>query len=137
MKKSIRIRYNAAGLTKPLPVLFQINLWHMPVRINFEVVSSSNSAQGYAGLHLAGQYHWSYNRAEWRRRHGYQRDVFGDYKVDDDWPESRRLTDEEGQKLDELLDQCVSYWVEVSIQHVLTHLEANIASAIARDTPYN
>jgi hypothetical protein len=109
----------------------------MPVRINFEVVSSSNSAQGYAGLHLAGQYHWSYNRAEWRRRHGYQRDVFGDYKVDDDWPESRRLTDEEGQKLDELLDQCVSYWVEVSIQHVLTHLEANIASAIARDTPYN
>ncbi|MCG3205819.1 MAG: hypothetical protein KCHDKBKB_02542 [Elusimicrobia bacterium] len=132
MKKSIRVRLDQAGLVQPLPVTFQINLWHMPVKIFFEVDSSSNAARGYPEIHLVGKYTWTYNRAEWRRRHGYQQDFWGDYKVDADWPEQRRLSQTDGGRLDELLDRTVAYWVDVSIQQVLADLQQKVQMALVQ-----
>ena len=131
LKKSVRIEYDAAGLTRPVRLAFQINLWHMPVRIFLDVASSSATANGEVAPHLIGTYRWSYDRSEWRRRHGYHQGLWGKYKTDEGWPEKRKLSEQEGRWLDELLDRCVSYWVDVATEEVMADLESKVDAAVA------
>jgi hypothetical protein len=130
LRKKVQIQYDKMGLRNPIDMSFQINLWHMPVKIYFELKSSTQPINGSQSEYVANNIRWTYNRAEWRRRHGYFIDVWGDYRFETGWPEKKSLSTTEGQYLDELLDHCVSYWVEVSIQQVMSDLERKVQLAL-------
>ncbi len=123
LNKTVKIRMNKTGHMQPTLLSFQIDLWHMPVKFSFEVVSSSQPGHGPTVLKL-GRYKWKYDLSEWRERHGYKRDLWRGYRLLAGWPERKQISEFEGQALDDLIDRTVVYWVETSIQKIMIDLQA-------------
>lgn len=129
LNKSIRLRYSKDGLRGAYPILFQINLWNVPVKIDFEMIPST-AAKGEALIVIARKYRWRYDMSEWRRRHGYERNFLGDYVWDKDFPEGDTLSKKDGLLLDRLLENSVALWVETAVEQVMSNLNRNFSEAV-------
>ena len=124
LKKSVQIRTDETGRMEPTQLNFHLSLWHMPVKISFDVASSTQPGHKSTTLQLLGKYRWKYDAEEWRERYGYRKDIWGDYGVVPGWPEKRRLSKQQGKVLDDLIDRTVTHWVETSIQKIMVDLQA-------------
>jgi len=135
MEKPIRLKYSARGLERAAPVLFQINLWHVPVKIDFEIVRSTEPRSSGNFISLSHGYRWKYNMAEWRRRHGYQKTFLGNYEWENGFPDEKKITEKEGKLLDGLMDRSVESWVEAAMAQVLFDLNRKLSGAMAELGP--
>jgi hypothetical protein len=130
MAKDVRLRYDNKGLVRPVSVPFQISVWNVPVKVLFDVVVSTGEARSADDpLHYRSR--WSYDRSEWRRLHGYSKNVAG-YDWDGDFPRDVPLTEESGVRLDRLLDRTVAYWVSTAVEQISESIDRELKAAIYR-----
>ncbi|MCG3205345.1 MAG: hypothetical protein KCHDKBKB_02065 [Elusimicrobia bacterium] len=130
LKKSVRLKYTKEGLFHPVPVIFQINLWNVPVKIDFQIVKSTDTSKGVF-LMIGNKYRWRYDMGEWRRRHGYEKTLLGGFDWAKGFPITEGLSEENGRRLDRLIERTVEIWVDMAVLQVLDHLNRDFAQALS------
>ena len=125
MRQRFPVSYDTHGLREPASFTFEFWAWNVPVRVTCDVLPSTSTLDGSARFKAR----WTYDESEWRRVHGYGKDLFG-YSWDKDFPHQGPLTSEEGEKLDRLLEKTVEYWVDAALQQMSTQVDAQLALAV-------
>lgn len=123
---SVRLPLTERGLARPVPAGFQINPWGVPVKIGFELHTSTVAAARGRLVSVKGPARWTYDRHEWRGRHGYERTLFRGYQWRNGFPADVPLSDEDGRALDALLDRGLAFWVEATVELFIADLNHRI-----------
>jgi hypothetical protein len=128
LSQALKIKYDTQGLLGRVPVSFQIYLANVPVKVFFDI---GKATSGTAPVNAPGGIHWSYDRTQWRERHGYRKTLFGGYEWDEQFPTRNDLSDKDGVLLDSLLDHAVEYWVDVAYTQALADVNKKMTRLVA------
>jgi hypothetical protein len=124
----VDISWDDSGVLGSAPIAFTIRLWGVPVRIDFEV--SKDPAGDGRVLIVRDGYRWKYDRQEWRHLHGYEKGFWGGYSWLEGFPADSPLSENDGRRLDELLDKSVSHWVAAAVNGLVADLDRKVRDAM-------
>ncbi len=126
-RRVVRVALRDGKLARPASVDFQINPWHVPLRVQLDVQSSTSSAI----LEMVDGFRWKYDMDDWRRRHGYRKTFFFGYEWLEGFPAPFPMNNGTGRELDHLLDRTMAFWSEAIAAQVVTELDWKIAASAA------
>lgn len=124
MRQRFPVAYDTHGLRELASFTFEFWAWTVPVRVTCDVLPSTSTLDGTARYKAR----WTYDESEWRRVHGYSKDLFG-YSWDKDFPSDGPLSTDDGERLDRLLSRTVEYWVDAALQQMAAQIDAQLALA--------
>jgi len=124
-RRTVKVALIDGKLARPAPVEFQINPWHVPLRVEMDVHSSTTTGI----LQMVDGFSWKFDMDDWRRRHGYRRTLFFGYQWLPGFPEPFPMTAATGRELDNLLHRTMEYWSEAVAAGVITELDLKIAAS--------
>ena len=123
-QRKVRVALADGRLARPAAVDIQINPWHVPVRVQLDVQSSTTTAI----LEMVDGFQWKFDMDDWRQRHGYRRTLFFGYEWLDGFPAPFPMNGATGQELDHLLEKTMEYWSEAVASEVVNQLDLQVAA---------